>query len=93
MKRHVYSILAINDKTRKKRKNPESPNHMYIQSSRLLLMLSLSLSCSVQSHEQPDIDHKTLSGKYPRYPSVFDVTVSEDEKRKLMVCVCVCVCV
>ena len=48
----------------------------------------------MQSHEQPDIDHKTLSEKYPRYPSVFDVTVSEDEKRKLMVCVsCESVCV
>lgn len=38
-----------------------------------------------QSHAQPDIDHTLLSEKYPRYPSVFNVTVTEEEKSMLMV--------
>ena len=40
----------------------------------------------LQSQAQPDIDHTLLSEKYPRYPSVFDVTVSKEEKKMLMVC-------
>ena len=43
------------------------------------------LSCWLQSQTQPDIDHRLLSEKYPRYPSVFDVSVNNDEKRMLMV--------
>ena len=39
----------------------------------------------MQPHTQPDIDHALLSEKYPRFPSVFAIRVSEDEKNLLMV--------
>ena len=39
----------------------------------------------IQPHTQPDIDHAILSEKYPRFPSVFAIRVSEDEKKLLMV--------
>jgi chloride channel 6 len=60
--------------------------HGIILRSQLVTLLQnkIFFSEGEGSQKQPDIDHRMLSERYPRYPSVFDVSVSEDDKRMLM---------
>lgn len=40
---------------------------------------------TLQAGTQPSIDHGSLTKEYPRYPSIFDITISETERQMLMV--------
>ena len=45
-----------------------------------------AFSYKLQPSTQKRINHATLTAEYPRYPDIFNVTISETEKNMLMVC-------